>query len=100
MGGRESAEIIGIHTAEVALGGNVEADGFGDFRAKVRREPVAGKVFVPGIDTAIGNVPGKMVDHVADVMQESGGDERRSCAGPLRRQRGLEAVREHRDGLA
>jgi hypothetical protein len=93
-------EVGGIGGAEVALGGDVESDGLGDGWRKVGGEKAVGEFFVAGVDAMVGYVFALLMEEMADVVEECGGDERVGALSLDGEVSGLEAVLEDGDRFA
>ncbi len=93
-------EVGGIGGAQVALGGDVETDGLGDGWRKVGGEKAVGEFFVAGVDAMVGYVFALLMEEMADVVEECGGDEGIGTLSLDREVSGLEAVLEDGDGFS
>lgn len=99
-GGRERVPVFRLCGAEVALGVDVQANGFGDSAGKVLVQKGNGAVFVAIIDASFGGVFAQVVKKMADVVQEAGGDEGVRFAGRFCPGGALKRVLKLRDGFA
>src|SRR5258708_14406351 len=54
--GRELAEVVGLHCAEITLGRDMQTDGFADLGAKALGQPLGTKLLMPVVDAAAGRI--------------------------------------------
>lgn len=76
----QTAEVVGFDGAEVAFGGDMEADGLDDLGREALFEPASGEFLVLIVDAVVGGIVGKSVEQMADIVEQGGDDE---CGGSL-----------------
>lgn len=91
---REKGEIFRIDRRQMALGFDMEAHRAGDVLAEILAEPVAPPRFVTIVDAALGGAGSEIMDEMADIVEQRGGDERRAGAARLGELRALQRVGE------
>jgi hypothetical protein len=73
---RKHALVGGINAAKIALGGDVEPDGIGDFRAEVAQQPLGGAAFVSVVKVLVVSFRECIrIKDVADIVKQSGCDQ-------------------------
>ena len=96
----ELLQVRRVGRAEVALRGDMHPDRLCDLRAEMAGEERVGDLFVARVDPVLRGIGRKVVDEVAVVVQERGGDEARRRTVLLGGVRGLQHVLGHRHLLA
>ena len=70
----------------------MQAHGFGDLWSEMGDEEGVADVFVPVVDAVLGGAFAEVVQHVADIVHQRGGDQAGRVAGLFGEPGGLQAV--------
>ena len=98
--GTELPHVRRIGGAQIALRRNMQSHGFGHFGAEMSGQPACAALFMRGVVLPIGDVGGRRLDKMADVVQERRQHQRIGRAVCLREIRRLQAVLRHRHRFA
>ena len=70
----------------------MKADRLGDLRAEMLRQPRGTQGFMVGVDAGISDILRQLMEHMADIVEKRGGDQRRRGPVPLGKGAALQGV--------